>query len=239
MNLGQLSILRNLLGLAVLSLALSAKAQTDGLLKDFDTLGGNDVLLERARVLNPEATIRVVQDRVVSRRKRLEISPEYSNVLGGDSYNMTHNIGLSTHFHFNPQWSIGFKYNYSLNQLRPEGEFLIEDGAGAGQPIIPDIDFPKNQVLALVNWYPIYGKMNLYDLGVAHFDIYGIIGVGQMELKSGTSATYTAGGGVGLWISQHLSTRFEMRYQNYRAVRYTGTVDMHTTVAGIQFGYLL
>jgi outer membrane immunogenic protein len=239
MTAGQLSMFRNLLGFAVLLAALSANGQASGLLKDFDTLGGNDVLLERAKALNPDATIRVVQDRVVSRRKRVELSPEYSNVLGGDSYNMTHNIGVNAHFHFTPQWSMGLKYNYSFNQLRPEGQFLIEDGVGAGQPIIPDIDFPKSQALALINWYPIYGKMNLYDLGVAHFDIYAIVGGGQIDLKSGSSATYTAGGGVGLWISQHLSTRFEMRYQNYRAVRYTGAVDMHTTVAGIQFGYLL
>jgi outer membrane immunogenic protein len=222
-----------------LLLGLSSQALGRELLKDFDTLGGNDVLLEKAKALNPDASIRVVQDRVVSRRKRVEVSPEYSNVLGGDSYNMTHNVGFNAHYHFTPQWSLGAKYNYSFNQLRPEGKFLIEDGAGAGQPIIPDIDFPKSQALALLNWYPVYGKMNLYDLGVAHFDVYAIVGGGQIELKSGPTATYTAGGGVGLWISQHLSTRFEMRYQTYRANRYTGPVDMHTTVAGIQVGYLL
>jgi outer membrane beta-barrel protein len=224
---------------AFIALGLTSPSFGSELLKDFDTLGGNDVLLEKAKALNPDATIRVVQDRVVSRRKRMEIAPEYSNVLGGDSYNMTHNVGFNAHYHFTPQWSLGVKYNYSFNQLRPEGKFLIEDGAGAGQPIIPDIDYPKSQALALISWYPVYGKMNLYDLGVAHFDVYAIFGGGQIDLKSGSTATYTAGGGVGLWVSQHLSTRFEMRYQTYRASRYTGPVEMHTTVAGIQVGYLL
>lgn len=235
MNIGKV-----LLGLALVTGLFSAEtAMSADLMKDFDTLGGNDVLLEKAKALNPEAQIRIVQDRVVSRRRRVEISPEFSSVLGGDAYNMTSNLGLNAHYHFTPQWSVGLKYSYSFNQLRQEGEYLINDVSVSGKAQIPQIDFPKQQAQLVLNWYPIYGKMNLYDLGVVHFDIYALAGGGQIELKSGMTTSYTAGGGIGLWVSQHLSTRFELRYEGYTAKRYTGDTNMNTTVAGIQIGYML
>lgn len=235
MNIGKV-----LLGVVLAAGMLSVEtAKSADLMKDFDTLGGNDVLLEKAKALNPEAQIRIVQDRVVSRRRRVEISPEFSSVLGGDAYNMTSNLGINAHYHFTPQWSLGLKYSYSFNQLRQEGEYLINDVSVSGKAQIPQIDFPKQQAQLVLNWYPIYGKMNLYDLGVVHFDIYAIAGGGQIELKSGMTTSYTAGGGIGLWVSQHLSTRFELRYEGYTAKRYTGDTNMNTTVAGIQVGYML
>lgn len=223
----------------VAALAFSSMSSAADLMKDFDSLGGNDVLLEKAKALNPDAEIRVVQDRVVSRRNRFEISPEFMSVLGGDAYNRTTSVGLNVHFHITPQWSLGLKYGYSFNALRPEGEYILNDVTVDGKGMIPDIDYPKQQGLFTVNWYPIYGKMNLYDLGVVHFDVYAIAGAGQMDLKSGPTTTYTGGAGLGLWVSQHLSTRFELRYEGYTAKRYTGDVGMNTTVAGIQIGYLL
>lgn len=230
-----------LLSLAILVAAVLVSQNTlaADLMKDFDSLGGNDVLLEKAKALNPEAQIRIVQDRVVSRRNRLELAPEFSTVLGGDAYNMTQNLGINLHYHITPHWSVGAKYNYSFNKLREEAEYLIQDKAASGKSQIPQIDYPKQQAELVLNWYPIYGKMNLYDLGVVHFDIYAILGGGQTELKSGPTGSYTAGGGIGLWVSQHLTTRLEFRYEGYTAQRYSGETEMNTTVAGIQVGYML
>ena len=210
-----------------------------GILKDFDTLGGNDVLLDKAKALNPETRVRVVQNRIVSRRNRVELAPEYSNVLGGDPYNKTQNVGINVHYHITPNWSVGAKYAYSFNELRPEGNSLINDPNVASQALIADIDYPKSQMMALVNWYPFYGKLNIFDLGVAHFDVYAIGGYGTIELKSGRHPTYTGGGGVGFWISQHLTARAEVRYQEFKAQHYNGEVEMNTTVLGLQVGYLL
>ncbi len=225
---------------SVLGILLSAPTVfAADLMEDFDKLGGNDVLLEKAQALNPEAQIRIVQDRVVQRRNRFELAPEFSSVLGGDAYNRTSNLGINAHFHITPQWSLGLKYSYAFNQLRPEGENLLTDVSIDEKARIPDIDFPKQQAMLLVNWYPIYGKMNLYEMGVVHFDIYAIAGAGQVELKSGMTTSYTGGAGIGLWVSQHLSTRFELRYEGYTAKRFNGDANMNTTVAGIQVGYML
>ncbi|MEK7358316.1 MAG: outer membrane beta-barrel domain-containing protein, partial [Bdellovibrionota bacterium] len=80
---------------------------------------------------------------------------------------------------------------------------------------------------------------NLLDKGVAHFDIYLLGGAGNVELRSGSKSTYTAGGGVGIWWSQHLTTRAELRYQPYNAKRYDRETPMNLTIAGLQIGYLL
>ena len=214
-------------------------AADSGILKDFDSLGGNKDLLKQVGDGQAQVKTQVVQERIVKRRNRLEIAPEFGMVLGGDSYNRTTNYGINLHWHFTPQWSLGAKYVYSTNKLRPEGENLINDVAATGRGQIPDIDYPKSETVGMVNWYPIYGKMNLYDLGVVHFDIYAIAGYGQMALKSGGTSTWLGGGGLGLWFSQHLTTRLELYYQTYEAQRYTGPATMDLTVASLQIGYML
>jgi hypothetical protein len=79
-------------------------SKNSGLMKDFDTLGGNDVLLDKARQLNPDQRISVVQDRIVQRRNRFEIAPEFASVLGGDPYNHTNGFAFNAYFHINPHW---------------------------------------------------------------------------------------------------------------------------------------
>ncbi|MEI7973586.1 MAG: hypothetical protein WCH11_04380, partial [Bdellovibrio sp.] len=70
---------RNALSAGFLFASLFSQAD---LLQDFDSLGGNKVLLEKAQALNPEQNVYVVQDRIVSRKNRFEIAPEFHSVLG-------------------------------------------------------------------------------------------------------------------------------------------------------------
>lgn len=214
--------------------------------KDFDSLGGNRILLERAKILEPETDAWVVQNRMVSRDRRFEISPEVSASFGGDTYVRTQNVGLNVHYHFNPRWSVGLKYNHSFNTLTPEGENLvnraiadIQNNPGRNSGEFPEIDYPRNETLGLINWYPVYGKMNLLDRGVAHFDLYVLAGYGQMQMDSGTSTTLTAGGGVGFWLNPKMSTRLEMRYQNYKSAYAGGEKTLDPAVASLQMGWML
>lgn len=228
------------------TLILSVQPSFADILKDFDSLGGNDVLLEKAQAIQPETRIEVVQDRVVKRRFRHEFSPEANSVIGGDAYLKTNNVGINYQFHINAKWSIGLKYNYAFNSLTAEGDAVINElseltkDKNSDIAFIPEIDWPKQSYMGVVNWYPVYGKVNLHDLGVVHFDVYMLGGYGQVDLKSGNNqTTWTAGGGVGFWLSQHLTTRFEMRYQTYTTKRFTGEKAMDLTVAGFSLGYML
>lgn len=225
--------------LLFLSLLMATVAARADIMEDFDKLGGNDVLMEKAKALEPDAQISVVQDRIVNRFRRFELSPEFASVLGGDSYLETRNYGVNAHFHINPHWSVGVKYNTMRSELSPEGNNLINDSGLLGKNIVPELDYPKDQMLATVSWYPIYGKLNIFNKGIAHFDVYALAGGGNINLKSGTKTTLTAGGGVGFWVSQHLTTRFEMRYQTYESERSNGSSKIDLTVASLQMGYLL
>lgn len=232
--------------LSVFQVALADEVKKEDLAADFDSLGGNKTLLERAQALEPEMNVSIVQERVVSRRNRVEIAPEFSGTYGGDTYNRTRSLGLNLHYHFTPRWSVGVKYNHSFNKLTAEGEAMMRESYedfknNPENPNVayPDIDYPKSETLALVNWYPFYGKLNLLEKGILHFDLYMLGGYGQVQLSSGATSTYTGGGGVGFWFTQHFSSRLEMRYQSYKARYLNGEKSMDMAIASIQMGWML
>lgn len=213
---------------------------------DFDALGGNEILFEKAKDLQPETTVRIVQNRTIQKKYRFELAPEFSGVFGGDTYSRTKSIGLNVNFHLNYNWSIGAKYNTSFNSLTPEGEALMDQAiadynANPQDPTasFPEINYQKSEALALVNWYPIYGKFSMFDAAVVHFDFYLLGGYGQMQLSKSSSPTYTAGTGLGFWVTNNFTTRMEMRYQNYNSEYLGVTKKMDVAVASVQMGWLL
>jgi outer membrane beta-barrel protein len=213
---------------------------------DFDSLGGNTILLNRAKALEPEKNVSIVQKRVVDRRHRLEIAPEFAGTFGGDAYSHTKTVGLNLNYHFTPKFSVGLKYNYAFNSLTTEGEAMVDkayadfvaDPENPDSPY-PEIDYMKDEALAMLNWYPFYGKLKISDRNVVHFDVYALGGGGQARLLSGPTTTYTAGGGIGFWVTQHFTTRLEMRWQNYTAKYLTGEKDLDLTIGSLQMGWLL
>lgn len=232
--------------LLFVSITASAQEAKETPEADFDSLGGNTILLEKAKALEPDKNITIVQARTVNRRHRVEIAPEFSGTFGGDAYSQTKSVGLNVHYHFTPRFSVGLKYNYAFNSLTSEGEAMVDravadfnaDTENPSSPY-PEIDYVKDEALALLSWYPIYGKINLFEKSVVHFDVYALGGGGQVRLSSGPTTTYTAGGGIGFWISQHFSTRLEMRYQNYTAKYIDGDKPLDLTVGSLQMGWML
>lgn len=216
-------------------------AQASDLLEGFDSLGGNKELYEKAKALHPESDIKVVQGRTVGRRFRHEFSPQVASFVGGDAYLSTDTVGLTYHFHINHRWSVGLNYHYAFNSLTSEAKALISNALQPKltEPLVPDLDEPRQGYLATVNWYPIYGKMSLYDLGISQFDLYLTAGAGVMELASKERDTITYGAGLGVWFSQHMTGRLELRRQSYESERFTGTHTMNLTVLGLSLGYML
>ena len=217
---------------------------SDGILEDFDSLGGNDTLLQKVQALTPESRIKIVQQRIVDRFNRHEFSPEIGLISGGNSYFDTSFVALAYQYHINPHWSVGLKYNYYLNELTLEGDELINqaiENINEGNELtsIPEMNWPKQSYIAQLNWYPIYGKLNIYDKGVVHFDMYTILGVGQMDLRRGETMIYQIGFGTGFWISQHLTTRLEYKYKTYDVEYYAGTENTMVHDFSLSLGYML
>ncbi len=185
----------------------------------------------------------MVQNRSVDRDWRLELGVNYGAVAGGDPYVNTNNLGAQLDLHMTPHWSIGARYYSSGNALSSEGERVFREAqaarAGGVDQARPDIDYVSDTYLGVLNWYPIYGKLNLFDLSIAQFDIYFLGGGGQVKLSSGMAPTWTAGGGVGFWLSQHFATHFEVRYQTYEDQMASGSRKLDLTILSATLGFLL
>ncbi|MGZ3797758.1 MAG: outer membrane beta-barrel domain-containing protein, partial [Pseudobdellovibrionaceae bacterium] len=142
-----------------------------------------------------------------------------------------------------PRWSLGARYYQYQNKLTPEGERAFDEAraayAAGSSATMVDIDSPLNAKIAVINWYPIYGKINMFDMAIAQFDIYLLAGGGQMELESGTSSLATGGVGLGLWMTKHISARAEVRYQAYKDVIVTGPRDINAMAATVGLGWIL
>ena len=50
---------------------------------------------------------------------------------------------MNVHYHINPHWSVGVKYDYSFNDLKAAGQEVINNTNTNGKGWIPDIDYPK------------------------------------------------------------------------------------------------
>ncbi len=218
------SLLVKTLALAVIAAApaLAQAARDIDLGKDFDSLGGNEKLYKRAKALDPENRVSIVQKRVVDRDLRLELGVNYGVNAGGDAYVSTQNLGGNIDFHITPRWSVGGRFYTHYNSLTNEGRAAYEDARRRRltDPSDPNIrvsptDHPERTMLGTVSWYPVYGKTNLFDLAVVQFDLYTLAGYGRVKLKSGWSEAITAGGGIGFWLTQHVSSRIEGRWQTY------------------------
>lgn len=242
----------NKLAAAILSLSILAAPLVEAKTKrikevntsqDIDTLGGNQKLMEMADSIQSKSRARIVQDRIVDRNKALELGISFGGVMGGDSYLNTQSLGVGLDFHITPRWSIGARYYDYGSSLTPEGQRIFDEAKAAyqagGRANIVDIDTPQNAMMAIVNWYPIYGKTSFMDMGVSQFDIYLLGGGGTMTLASGNSTVLTGGAGVGLWLSKHLSARLEIRYQSYQDQIVTGSRNLDTAVGTFGMGWIL
>lgn len=215
-------------------MGLSTPVMGAEILKDFDSLGGNSDIYEKASALNPEIKTQIIQNRIVNRRMRFEISPTITSFWGGNPYMQTNTAGLDLTFHLTPRWSVGVAYNFlATNSLSDEGDRMIrQDGR------VQDVDYLEQSVLAKVSYYPFYGKLNLFN-NIVHFDIYTSLGGGTVALRHGNQQALTADIGMAIWWSQHLTTRLGYQYMTYEAQLLNGPARLDLSSAVISMGYLL
>src|SRR5438445_5618800 len=98
---------------ALLSLNTWAAADLN---QEMDALGANRDLMKKAKAIDPDNKVRVVQNREVDRNYRLELGVNYgANAAGGDPYVNTSAIGGQLDFHITPRWSLGARYTSYQN----------------------------------------------------------------------------------------------------------------------------
>lgn len=234
-----------LLTLTLLLFSLAANAKSVS--QDMDSLGANQELLMKARAMDPGNRVRVVQSRLVDRNLRLELGVNYGMVAGGDSYLNTNNLGAQLEFHINPRWSVGARYYNSANTFTSEGKRMYDhasaQSANGDDYSIADVSYAKNTYLGTLSFYPIYGKMNLFDWAITQFDMYLMAGAGQVQLANRSStwntSTWTAGTGFGVWLTNWMTSRLEVRYQNYQDKISSGPRNLDLMIVTASIGFLL
>ena len=224
------------------------------ILEDFDSLGRNKVLLEKAKALEPNKKIEIIQDRIINRKNRHEFYPGYEMVqAGGSPYFHSQMISMNYMYHISPYWSVGLNYGYAFNQLSTEGQNVIDYGkrkqnelleedpnsTDKADPFIPEMNWLKQSVMAQVDWYPIYGKFKLLNTAIVHFDIYTTLGVGKIELKNNDSNLYQFGLGMGFWWSQNLTSRLEAKYSSYVSEFFSSENRENIGSFAVYMGYML
>jgi len=236
-----------LLLLALVSCSLWAKGD---LTSEMDALGANKDLMKKAKAIDPHNKVRVVQSREVNRTTRFELGLSYGMAMGGDPYIRSDVLGAQLDFHFTPRWSIGGRYYDISNSLNSEGKSVFEAAQrererGNTNYRNPAVAYAKDAWLGVINWYPIYGKLSLFDSVISQFDLYLLGGAGQINLDTGSTPLFTAGAGAGLWLTQHISTRLEARWQGYKdqpgrsSGVDEGTRDINQTLITATVGFLL
>lgn len=221
-------------------------AQAD-ILEKIRSLGGNDVLYEKAKILTPEKNITIVHSRLVPRSFRNELHFKVDGVVGGDTLLNTILFGLNYQFHINSYWSVGVRGHMAFNDLSTIGDEFVDYAINWRndfqqlRPLVPDVDYMLYSSYLTFNWYPLYGKLNLYDIGIGHYDIYILSGIGRVWLRRGGRMGFIAGAGLAFWFSNNISTRIEVKYETYRAQRLNIVPDqrLHLTTIGIGLGYIL
>lgn len=219
----------------------SVNNKTINMEQQLDSLGSNEEMIYKARALQPNNSMKIVQKRAVDRDLRLELGLNYGYVAGGDTYISTQNLGASLDFHITPRWSLGARYIDSRNEFTSEGQRIYDAAQNAGNNnfSVVGVDFPLKTYLAVVNFYPIYGKVSWFESAVSQFDLYLLAGGGQVELNSGSSAVYTGGVGVGVWWNNWFSSRIEARYQNYNDKVASGERSIDSMIFQFGIGFML
>ncbi|HMN67284.1 MAG TPA: outer membrane beta-barrel domain-containing protein, partial [Bdellovibrionales bacterium] len=162
------------LSLILVSLFAFNAWSSEDLSAKMNALGANKDLMRKAKAIDPENRVRVVQNREVDRHMRLELGVNYGMAAGGDSYVNSNLLGGQLDFHLTPRWSVGARYYNVSNTLTPEGKEVFDDAearAERGDTSFrrPAVDYAKDMWLAVANWYPVYGKMNLFDAAISQF----------------------------------------------------------------------
>lgn len=225
---------------SMLMASFASAVQAASVSKELGSLGANKKLLKRARAVRARNKIRIVQKRAVDRKLRFEAHLGYGVMAGGDPYVDSSQLGVNFDFHITPRWSLGTRYSLYRNRLSSEGERIFSD-ASTNNPFRDVYDYADSSFLGTVSWYPLYGKVNMFDIKVVQFDIYALAGAGQIQLeRSGSQPMWTAGGGLGFWLNNHISSRFEIRYQAYEDTIGTNVSrDIEQTIFSFNIGVLL
>lgn len=137
--------------------------------------------LENLNQLRPFEDVAVIQKRYLPKTGRFEGNINASSNIN-DSFFSAYGLGGGLTYNFNEKFGVEgvFKW-FSASNSKAANQLLERDVVTNGMVVTEmyyGIDF---------RWTPIYGKFSYFDKKIIPFDHYFSVGVGQTQLKAGSS----------------------------------------------------
>ncbi|MBY0517813.1 MAG: outer membrane beta-barrel domain-containing protein [Bacteriovoracaceae bacterium] len=175
-----------------------------------------------------------IQSRFAPLKNRHEISFAAGKNLNQDGHLVSNQFGAQYRYHINDKWALGGNFFKVNNELSSSGKKLLNDNG-----VIPDRDFVKTQMDAMVEYNLFYGKMRLDMDKVVYFDQYWGIGAGQVQLGRSTATAAVLDAGIAFWMGKWGSARLGMKNDFYKEQNLNGSTSVHNMIGYLAFGMML
>ena len=210
----------------------------------------HQVVLAAGLELNPDElkgvstkkSVSILQSRYFLKAWRPEVGLLMGSVIN-EAFTKTKTRGLRVGVFLN-EW-VGLESQYVLTTVRnsPDRKALNQKKyrdyndqskfVTADAEINPISSFQDFVVIAA----PLYGKVNVLDLGIVYVDIYGSLGFSRVGTQQGTKNALAIGAGQRFYFAERWSGRLDFRNRSYSETR-AGASSQHnswTVDGGVSF----
>jgi outer membrane beta-barrel protein len=175
-----------------------------------------------------------IQSRFAPLKNRHEVSFVAGKNLNQDGHLDSNQYGAQYRYHINDKWALGGNFFKVNNELSSSGKKLLNQNG-----VIPDRDYVKTQMDAMVEYNLFYGKMRLDMDKVVYFDQYWGIGAGQVQLGRSTATAAVLDAGIAFWMGKWGSARLGLKNDFYNEQNLNGSTSVHNMVGYMAFGMML
>lgn len=210
----------------------------------------HQVVMAAGLELNPDElkgvstkkSVSILQNRYFLKAWRPEVGLLMGNVLN-EAFTKTKTRGMRVGVFLN-EW-VGLESQYILTTVRNSA-----DRKALNQKKYRDYNDPAKFVTAdaevnpissfqdfVLIGAPLYGKVNVLDLGIVYVDIYGSLGFSRVGTEQGTKNALALGAGQRFYFAERWSGRLDFRNRTYNETR-SGAASQHncwTVDGGISF----
>lgn len=123
--------------------------------------------------------VKVVQKRAVEKDGRFEITPAFG-IIPNDDFIVYYPVGLRAGYHISEAFAVELSAMYGLDSDSGLSAFLHEEVGLRRAELQETLSLYYNVSLL---WAPIYGKISLLGLKLAHFETFIGLGVGAVHTK--------------------------------------------------------
>lgn len=184
----------------------SAEAKSDAAAEEVDV----SKIKEKYWARGNEAEMGVVQNRMFSKKRRLELGAFGSNI-SGDPFLTTYAFGASLGYHVSE--FLGFHVSYWKASVSPSSALKTLESQLSTTTNTNEVkDFLLGEGRASL----LYGKLSLLGEFILYFDAYFSLGAGRISTESGKNLLVSAGIGQQIHLSQTFAINIDYRILWYK-----------------------